>query len=119
MTDALVTVATARFLPEAEAWKLRLQAEGLTVFLADAEIVNMDWFFGNAVGYIKVQVPSSEASIAAEILERLRLERRDREEEETDEAAVDVCLACGVALPEEAAQCPACGWTYSEEPELP
>jgi hypothetical protein len=113
MTDDLVTVATFPSLPEAEAGKLRLEAEGLTVFLADAEIVSMDWLLGNAIGYIKLQVPRSQAEQAAALLEQMRDERQQRDEEE-NEAAGDVCLACGAALPEDAAQCPVCGWSYTE-----
>jgi len=35
---------------------LQLEGNGITVFLADAETVNMDWLLGNAIGNIKLQV---------------------------------------------------------------
>lgn len=71
MSD-LVTVATFRFPTEAQAAKLRLEAEGLTPSFSDAEIVNMDWLLGNAVGYIKLQVPLSQAGAAADLLEQVQ-----------------------------------------------
>jgi hypothetical protein len=112
MTDDLVTIGTFRTLPEAEAIKLRLEAEGLTVFLADAETVAMDWLLGNAIGFIKLQVPNTQIETAAALLEQDRGERQ-RGDERGDKAQADVCLACGTALSEEAARCPACGWSYA------
>jgi hypothetical protein len=114
MSQDLVTVASFQFLPEAEATKLRLEAEGLTVYLADAETVNMDWFLGNAIGNIKVQTSSAQAEAAVAVLEQMRRERQQRKEQ-PDEA--NVCLACGAALPDDAAQCAACGWSYAGSDE--
>lgn len=106
-----VTVATFRFLMEAEKARLRLDSEGLTTFLADAQIVNADWFLGNAVGYIKLQVPASQVEEAERVIEQMREERR-RRDARTEPDEPDVCLACGAPLPEEASQCAACGWSY-------
>lgn len=111
MSLDLVTVATFRILLEAEVAKLRLEAEGLTTFLTDAETVNMDWFLGNAVGNIKLQVPSPQAEAAAALLEEMRGDQMKRDEQD-GEAETDVCLACGAALPEEQSRCGACGWSY-------
>lgn len=107
-----VTVATFRFLMEAEAARLRLDSEGLTTFLADAETVNTDWFLGNAIGDIKLQVPAAQVAEAGRILEEMHEERR-RRRERPDGDDPDVCLACGAPLPEDAAQCAACGWSYA------
>src|SRR5262245_3733301 len=52
----LVTVGTFRDLPEAHALKMRLEAAGIPAYLADAELVAMDWLLSNAVGGVKVQV---------------------------------------------------------------
>jgi hypothetical protein len=41
MEDQLVTVETYSFLPQAQAAKLQFEGNGVTVFLADAETVNI------------------------------------------------------------------------------
>jgi hypothetical protein len=48
----------------AEAVRLRLESEGFSPILADAETVDMDWLLSNAVGGIKVQVPKAEVEQA-------------------------------------------------------
>lgn len=116
MTDELVTIATFQFLPEAEASKLRLEAEGLTVLLANAEIVSMDWFLANAIGNIQLQVPSSQAATATALLEQARSERRQREQQPQG-VETNTCLACGTTMPNEASRCPACGWSYAGNEE--
>lgn len=111
MSEDLVTVATYLILPEAEASKLRLEAEGLTVFLADTEIVNMDWGAGIAVGYIKLQVPTSQTDVATAMLSQIQSERQSRLEQ-AEESDTSKCLACGAAMAEEESACSACGWSY-------
>lgn len=121
MSDQFVTVETFRSLPEAEATKLHLETEGLTVFLANAETIAMDWLLANAIGNIKLQVPSSQAATATALLEQIRRERRERKERGYTDA--DICLACGAPLPEGTSRCAACGWSYAgtgdAEPEIP
>lgn len=115
MPENLVTIATFRYLTEAEAAKIHLEAEGITVFLADAEIVNMDWLFANAVGDIKLQVPPAEAEVALFHLNKTQSKRRERAAR--DDFGEETCLACGADIPEEATTCPACGWSYDNEEE--
>jgi len=110
--EDLVTVATFNMVPEAEMCKLRLETSGITVFLADASTVNMDWLIGNAIGCVKVQVPAAQAEAAEAAIERMRAEQAADEDDD-----VDRCLECGAAMPEEADACPACGWTYAGEEE--
>lgn len=117
MEDQLVTVETYQFLPQAQAAKLQLEGNGITVFLADAETVNMDWLLGNAIGNIKLQVPAEQADQALTFLDEMRekaRERREAEEEEDDDERVK-CLACGAKIPENQARCPSCGWSYTGE----
>ena len=64
MTERLVTVATFETPFEAEVAKGRLESEGHTVFLADAETVTANWLYSNAVGGVRVQVPEPEADQA-------------------------------------------------------
>lgn len=120
MPEEFVTVATFTTLPAAEAARLMLETEGIPTMLGDAEMVSMDWLLGNAVGYVKLRVPSSRADAAAGLLEQVEAERRRRRAEaanDTDEWPVSdamACLSCGTAMPEEEHRCPACGWSYAD-----
>lgn len=119
MSDALVTVASFPTLPEAEAAKLHLESEGIPANLIDAEIVSMDWLLGNAVGFIKLQVPQSKAEVAAALIESIAAERRRRREaspadEDWNAPDDELCLSCGTAMAE-ADVCPNCGWSWAEQ----
>lgn len=115
MPSDYVTVATFTTLPEAEAARLRIETEGIPAVVTDAEIVNMDWLLGNAVGYIKLQVPPSLAPAAIALLDQIAAERRDRLERELDDDSDEpTCLACGAAMPDDADRCPACDWSWTD-----
>ncbi|MBI1831411.1 MAG: hypothetical protein HYR84_08175 [Planctomycetes bacterium] len=117
--EELVTIAKFEFANEAELAKLHLEEAGIKAYLADAETVNWEWFLGNAIGYIKVQVASSQAEAAAQVLAdhapTTTEADTDTADEEKDEPTK--CLSCGQELPDAATQCPSCGWTYEGEPE--
>jgi hypothetical protein len=117
MEEQLVTIETYQFLPQAEAAKLQLEGNNIQVFLADAETVNMDWLLGNAIGNIKLQVPRDQVDKALAVLEEMRDKANQRPDKEEDDEDSDgaVCLACGAKLPEGAARCPSCGWTYASD----
>src|SRR5262245_1817191 len=72
MEDQLVTVETYQFLPQAQAAQLQLEGNGITVFLADAEKITVDWL-GNAISNIKLQVPHDQAEKADHLLEEMQL----------------------------------------------
>lgn len=107
----IVTVARFQSLPEAEACKLRLESEGLTVFLADAETIRTDWLLSGAIGAVKIQVPSTQVETAAKVLGQIQHPPAGQRQPADD----NLCLACGLVMPEEALQCPACGWSYAGE----
>jgi hypothetical protein len=93
MADELVTVERYRFLPEAEAARMYLESAGIPVFLADGETVTMDWFLANAIGNIKLQVPSAQAETAGALLGRVREKQQQRRERgEDEERAVSLAL---------------------------
>lgn len=116
MVEKFVTVGGFQFAPEAEAARLCLEAEGIRAFIIDAEIVSMDWLVGNAVGYIKLQVPQSQAEQAMALLRQVS--PRSRTESNAAGASTDgVCLACGEKLPESEPACAACGWSYADSVE--
>ena len=112
MADNLVNVASYEFLQQAEGAKLDLEAEGISAFVADATLVTTNWFLGNAVGYIKLQVPASQADRAKEVLARIAAEGDIHAGDEADR-----CLECGARMGVEQATCPACGWSYSDDDE--
>lgn len=111
--DDLITVATFRTAPEAELAKTALDAEGIESFIADAEMVTMDWLLGVAIGDVKIQV-------ARRVAERARdfLASRRRVHDEDEPVGPATCLACGAVFPEEADQCPACGWSFEDKASL-
>src|SRR5437879_4178543 len=51
--ESLVTVGTFTTVGEAEAVRLLLESRGIACFLADAELVTMNWALSNAVGGVK------------------------------------------------------------------
>ncbi len=66
----LVTVRQFRDLPEAVLAKGLIESAGIEGFLADDNMVRMDWFYSNLVGGIKLQVKPEDAVAARELLEQ-------------------------------------------------
>lgn len=114
MASELVTLATYRFPAKAEAAQWALRQEGIESFVMDANIVAADWFLGNAIGYVKLQVRTADAEAAAAILQatpRL-LDQKRPAGSEVDESG---CLRCGAPMEDDDQACDICGWTYGEE----
>jgi hypothetical protein len=115
MPGKLVTVGSFQFLPEAETVRTNLEHEGIRAFVSDAETVNADWFLGNAIGYIKLQVESEQAEAAAAVLEDMRAKQRRHDARALGEIEVPVCLSCGAEFSDTQAICPACGWSFAAD----
>jgi hypothetical protein len=64
----MTTVAAFGTPVEAELARNRLEQEGITAFVVDAEAVGMLWRMGGALGGVKVQVVASAATRARAIL---------------------------------------------------
>jgi hypothetical protein len=64
----LVILRAFRDVPEALLAKGRLQASGIECFLADDNMVRMDWFISNLLGGIKLMVQPADFSKASRIL---------------------------------------------------
>ena len=113
MIEKLVTVATYSTAPEADLAKYELEEQGIRCFLADVNLVQMNWFLGNAVGFIKLQVSSKDRDAAIEVLQSLP----KRGPTKTSVIANDSnsCLSCGAAMSDDADSCPACGWSFVSE----
>jgi hypothetical protein len=70
MGNDLVTVASFADPVEANLAKNRLEASGIPAFLANEETLDMVWYWGNAMGWIKLQVGDKDASNARAILDQ-------------------------------------------------
>jgi hypothetical protein len=64
----LVTIRMYRDLPEALLAQGRLESSGIESFLADDNMVRMDWLISNLLGGVKLKVEESNVEFAEEIL---------------------------------------------------
>jgi DNA-directed RNA polymerase subunit RPC12/RpoP len=81
----LRTVRQFRDLPEALLAKGLLESAGIPCFLADDNIVRMDWFISNFVGGIKLQVRPEDEAAAVAVLDQPIPEKFDFQGEESYE----------------------------------
>jgi Putative prokaryotic signal transducing protein len=65
----LVTVRRYRDLMEAVLGRSLLDSAGISSWIADENLVRMDWFYSNAVGGMRLQVDENDEAAAREILE--------------------------------------------------
>ncbi|HEY6768214.1 MAG TPA: DUF2007 domain-containing protein [Candidatus Sulfotelmatobacter sp.] len=70
----LVTVRKFRDLPEALLAKGCLESAGIECFLADENLVRLDWFISNFIGGIKLNVGPADIENAQKILDEPILE---------------------------------------------
>jgi hypothetical protein len=70
----LVTVRQFRDLPEALLAKGSLESSGIECFLADDNLVRLDWFISNFIGGIKLNVRAADAENAQQLLDEPILE---------------------------------------------
>jgi hypothetical protein len=70
----LVTIRQFRDLPEALLAKGSLESAGIECFLADENLVRLDWFISNFIGGIKLNVRADDEANAREILDEPILE---------------------------------------------
>jgi len=71
MPNQLITVATFSQPMEAHVLKGRLEAEGITAYLLDENIVSINILYSNAVGGVKVQVDEADVEAALKIVGEL------------------------------------------------
>lgn len=91
----VVTVQRYRDLAEAIVARSVLESAGIEAWIADENLVRMDWFYSNMVGGMRLQVDENDEAAAREILE----ERAPRTiEYSAEEAFVQpTCPKCGSA----------------------
>jgi hypothetical protein len=66
----LTTIRKFRDLPDAILAKGLLESAGIECYLADDNIVRLDWFISNAIGNMRLQVKPADAETAIEILDQ-------------------------------------------------
>jgi hypothetical protein len=70
----LVTIRQFRDLPEALLAKGSLESAGIECFLADENLVRLDWFISNFIGGIKLNVRAADVENAQKLLDEPILE---------------------------------------------
>jgi predicted RNA-binding Zn-ribbon protein involved in translation (DUF1610 family) len=65
----LVTVRRYRDLGEAYVGRSLLESAGIPAWIADENLVRMDWFYSNLIGGMRLQVDEREEATARELLE--------------------------------------------------
>lgn len=70
----LITIRQFRDLPEALLAKGSLESAGIECFLADENLVRLDWFISNLIGGIKLNVHAADEANARKILDEPILE---------------------------------------------
>ena len=68
MAVEFVTIERFPFVPDAEAARDLLTDQGIPAFLSDEQTIQVNWLLGNAIGYIKLQVPSDQVEKARSVL---------------------------------------------------
>ncbi len=94
MADELVTLCSYRDLPEALLAQGKLQSQGIECFLADENIVRMDWYWSNLIGGIKLQVAAEDKDAAITALEE-EIPASFTAEEVGEEYQQPACPKCG------------------------
>jgi hypothetical protein len=116
MTDELVTIGSYEFVAEAEVAQMFLRENGVNTFLRDQSIIAMDWLLGNAIGYVKLQVPQSQFETARELLATLT--EGSTSDGEGTSVRSRVCSSCGLVLDGVTEICPACSEADTESEQV-
>ena len=95
MGKDLVTIATFSFPAEAEAFRLLLEEEGIRTYIADDNVAGTNWLYSNAVGGTKIQVATSDADRANEIIRQHEKSQKKRLEKRPGGDITFACEDCG------------------------
>jgi hypothetical protein len=90
-----VTVASFRDLAEAEMARVTVDAEGIRCYLADAEVIRLDWTLSMALGGIKLRVPAADRERALERLHRTSTAQVLQLVADPSDTSEESCPACG------------------------
>ena len=96
MTQILKTVASFRDLPLAGLAKSKLDSEGIPCFLANKNLIGINWLYSFALGGIKLQVRESDVENAKKILNHDHSSELEELEDQFPELGKDdLCTKCG------------------------
>jgi hypothetical protein len=93
MPEEIVTLWRYRDLPEALIAKSKLDSASVGCFLADENIVRLNWFLSNAVGGVRLQVSGVDVGDALALLGE-EIPPRFTAEEIGEEYVQPACPAC-------------------------
>jgi ribosomal protein L40E len=121
--EELVTVFSCQRLSDADIITGRLRVAGIEAFVPDEFLMQTIGFNLNTYGYVRVQVRRKDYASAKELC-AVAVDPAETPKDGKDsmassavgEASEDAqnckhCVACDAMIPEEARQCPKCGWT--------
>lgn len=91
----LVTLRRYRDLTEASVARSLLESNGIHTWVADENLVRMDWFYSNLVGGMRLQVDQRDEAAALEVLEKSFPGTIEYSEEEA--YVQPTCPKCGSA----------------------
>jgi hypothetical protein len=94
MSDDLITLWRYRDLPEALIAHSKLDAEGFDCFLADDNIVRLNWFWSNGFGGVRLRVRAEDSESALEVLAQ-EIPAGFTAEEVGEEYQQPACPKCG------------------------
>jgi len=96
MSQLLKTVASFRDLPLAELAKSKLESEGIPCFLADKNLIGINWLYSFALGGVRLQVRKDDAEIAEKILNEDFSSELDSLDDQFPKLQSDeLCSKCG------------------------
>jgi Zn finger protein HypA/HybF involved in hydrogenase expression len=122
--ETFITVLTATYGYEIAVIQSRLESEGITCFIKDEFTVQVNPFYSNAIGGVKLQVKESDLNQAIEILKETgyikdkdsqlskeypRLNDYSEEQQKSNDGVKIFCPICGS---EEVSQSKKAGWLF-------
>ncbi len=116
MADQLITIERYKYQPQAETARIALDQAGIPAFLQGLFGSNTGLSTGVTSGWIELQVPPERAAEARAVLEGTP---GLLWEDTPDDTNLDdnKCLSCGAVMPPNADRCPACGWSFMDQPK--
>ncbi len=86
-----IVIKTFSFPYEAQIAKTQLEAFGIPVYIENEHTINMDWFYSNALGGVRLLVPENYVDEAKSFLEK---DFSDELEQKFGESK-ECCPVCG------------------------
>jgi hypothetical protein len=92
MKSNLAVVAVFSTVFEADLAKARLEGEGIHAYIANGNLIVMNWLYSNAIGGVRLEVEHQNLAVAKEILALVGSNEFELESTDSDWG---VCPNCG------------------------